>query len=222
MPDDYWDPRAEEALEALEDVMAELAAAGERGWTAFIEHDASRRWTGAIVVVSADPDAPVVDIGGGVGVPGRLTIRRGASTVVVDSTGDQPTYTVTVQTNSPALLSRLHLRSLVEQALGHVTVATRKRPRAEHPDPSSAKQAEWVERYGLVPVGERWPDTESARRYVRSEVTPRDVERAAEAYRAGRIAEVRRVMNVGERQAWRYVRRAQDKGLLPKQRKRKQ
>jgi hypothetical protein len=213
-----WDPRAEEADAALVEVMDEL----ELGDTAFGEVDASRRWTGAIVVVSVAPGTAVVDIGGGVGLPERVTIRRGTTSVVVDSTRGRPTYTVTVETTSPKLLGRLHLVSLVEQALGHVTVTTRERPRRRHEDPSSPVQAEWVERYGLTPIGSRASEREAARRYIRSEVTERDVERAAQAYRNGRIAEVRRVMHVGERQAWRYVRRAQDKGLLPQERKRKQ
>jgi hypothetical protein len=212
--DDAWDPRADEADAALERLLGEL----QPGDTAFAEHDHLRRWTGAVVVVSRDPDVQVVDIGDGVGVPGRVTIRRGTTTVVVDSTGGRPAYTVTVQTTSAALLKRLHLAELVEQALGHVTVTTRERPRAQHRDPSSPAQAEWLERYGLLPVGERMANPEAARRYVRSDITDRDVERAAQAYRDGGIAEVRRVMHVGERQAWRYVERAQDTGLVERKR----
>lgn len=190
---------------------------GEPGDVAFCEVDpTSRRWSGAIVVVRPDRDSDMVPIGEGLALPRRMTIRRGGTTITVDSSGERPTYEVTIRTSSAALLRRLRLQSLVEQAVAHVTVTTADRPRG--PDFGSPELAARLAAAGPLPAGSRVKSPDAAKRFVRAKATRRDVERAADAYRAGGIEEVKRVMFVADRQAWRYVSRAQELDLVERKR----
>ncbi len=221
MARDDWDARWDEAGEALERVSFELAQAGERGWSAFCEVDLTSRPAdgGDRGRVKRRRRPGRVPIDNGVAVPALVSIRRGTTTVVVDNSGDRPRYRVTIETGSPNLLDRLHLRSLVEQGLAHATVTTEDQLRF----PEIRENGEVIvhARPGVLPAGSWTYEPQAARRYVRAEVTERDVERAAEAYNAGGIEELKRVMHVGTRQAWRYVTRGQDAGLIERKRARR-
>ena len=163
-----------------------------------------------------------------------LTIRRGTATIVVDNTDGAPSYTVTIDNASTGLLRRLRLQPLVEQALGYVTTTTTERSAVrERPSERALLLAVYgapevealeerlrrvAEEYGPLPAGSSVKSPAAARRYVRSKVSERDVERAAEAYNTGGIEELKRVLHVADRQAWRYVARAQDAGLVERKR----
>ena len=212
----WFDPRAEEIDDALEAAWVELPRDDGLHHVMFPERDpVSKLWTGAIVDVSTGQDEPTVPIGDELALPQVLTIRRGTLTIVVDNTNGAPSYTVTVSRASTGLLRRLRLQPLVEQALGYATTTTKERPRGAGLGPGTRRIL--AER-GPLPVGSLVRAPETARRYVRSKVSERDVERAAEAYNAGGVEELKRVMHVGDRQAWRYVSRGQDAGLIERKR----
>ena len=215
---DGYEPSWEAADEALDEYIDRLRP----GDVAFAEIDpTSRRWTGSIVVVSRDESGPTVAIDDGVDVPEKVVISRGTTTVVVDNSGSRPSYEITLRTKSPNLLNRLHLRSLVEQALGRVTITTRDQLRWPGLEIDGEVVMPARPDRGALPAGSIFPNESAARRFVRAEVTERDVHRAAEAYNDGGLDEVMRVMFVEERQAWRYVSRAQDAGLAPRKRNRR-
>jgi hypothetical protein len=58
----------------------------------------------------------------------------------------------------------------------------------------------------------------AVQRFYRTKITPELIADAADAYHANGLDGVKQTLLVGERQAWRYVRRAQEQGLLERQR----
>jgi hypothetical protein len=178
----------------------------------------SARYTGVYVLTMEDRS--LVAVGPGIGLPARFRIDRDKTTATVTYNGTTPTVDVHVRDANARVLDRLHLQSLVEQATAALVYTTGERP----PDPEVERvypglTEKWREKYGdSQPVGahagsDSHDVVAAVRRMYRSKVTADDIARAADAYENGGIAAVKNALLVGDRQAWRYVQRAQQAGL---------
>jgi hypothetical protein len=142
-------------------------------------------------------DRTMVTLAEGLAAPARFRVERGNVSFTVSTEAGVPTMRdLAIRGEiAPRVVDFLGIRSLAEQAT---------RALALH-------LAE-----GELPL---WDEAMAAvQRVYRAKVTQEDVERAADAYRAGGIEAVKRALFIGDRQAWRYVSRAQQQGLVKRQR----
>jgi hypothetical protein len=206
----------------LYDRMEEMRHRLEPGQRLIAEHDPKTFRPVGLFVITIE-DSTVVPLEDDLGMPARFRVDRDRVSLTISTEGGIPTVTLEVRDAPPRLLDRLGLSALFEQATTSVVVNLTERHRypdwltETHPDIA----AEWDDEHGLLPAGSRASKTDAApvvRRLYRTKITAADVERAADAYREGGVEAVQAALFVGERQAWRYVQRAQEQGLAERQR----
>ena len=151
----------------------------------------------SVYTVTVEDDTRVALPDGGITTPARARVERDNVAFTIAAENGVATYRDLELRGpfKPELLRVLGVASLAEQATRAI-----------------ARTAE-----GDVPF---WDEALSAARHFHRarRITQEVVEQAADAYRAGGINEVIEQLFIGERQAWRYVRRAQEQGLLERQR----
>ena len=193
------------------------------------DHGAPADW-----VILAPDESVWVPIGDDLAVPGRFVIDRGSIRLDVDYTSGRPVVDCTIRDIGRQQLRRWRYDELLD--FGAATLARTLVPR---PIPEPAEWLEWLEslpddmraefRRRQAEGGARstWEAGEqidrslvipAVRRSRRARISEDDLQRAADAYRAHGIPGVKGALHVNDRQAWRYVRRAQEAGLLERQR----
>lgn len=234
---DEPDLSPEAAREALERAMQEHSGESDV-LSMYAERNDRHQWTGAIVVVRGPREAGV-PIADHLAIPSHVTIERGRTRIEVDASGDHPRYVVSFETRSPTVLKRLHLQALVEEALASVTTTTKPTPIAGNSAASErhlrrVAGSDWVELTRAIneeinakfpeqiPAGTLVHATFEAKEFVRRRSSQREIDQAAHqaanVYPTGGIEAVRQALLCSERQAWRYVRRAQELKLIKRKR----
>jgi hypothetical protein len=173
-----------------------------------------------VMLLGVDDGVPMAQIGDGLAAPALFTIELADVVIPVDLTADRPLGAVSIRNGE----------RLLREAVATLVVTLVERPVYVYPGDEG-----WIEAMEAVnheraargkrrvrirhtwKPGERpWPEpdvVEVIHRRIRSRITPERIEQAAAAYRSGGIEEVERTLNVAVRQAWRYVKLAQDRGL---------
>lgn len=187
-------------------------------------------YTGAVVVTTIE-DASPVRLDDRLASPKRFRAERFQSadqpdvTITVDYSDDgEPVIDLQLKRASRTLLRRLSLSPLLDQVTGSVVYTSEPRRRYGWEPGRAPKVERLLDEQGLLPPGTRLGASDdevfaAVRRPRRAGITPEDVARAADAYRTGGIDAVQTTLLVAERQAWRYVQRAQAAGLIERARK---
>jgi hypothetical protein len=210
-------------LVKLAEYEADAAAGGRRYDRVLVKAYPRWRPTG-VILLGVDHDVPLISLGDNLVAPALFHIEMGEAIIGVNLTAEHP-------------LGEMMLRNghrLLVEAVGHLVVTVVERPTYLQPDEEfldalRARNAElllegqqpmefrtsW--RAGEHPSDE--PDViEAIDRRFRSQIIPVDVEQAAAAYLCGGVEAITEALHVSERQAYRYLRLARQRGLLPPRR----
>jgi hypothetical protein len=206
-------------LAELERLRAEFGP----GWVAI----GSRPGLGFYRVVDDQP----VPISDDVGVPTRFEIKQGPARLEVDYESGQPRVTLHLDGLDTGALQRFQLHRLLELVTNYLTVTLTRRPLVDamKEEFEGFVRDEYIERM-VVELGREYLEPgegvftpaarQAVRRSQRSRITDDNLRTAADAYRKGGIEAVKGALFLQDRQAWRYVARAQELGYVDRVRAR--
>jgi hypothetical protein len=199
--------------------LQEFLASLEPGQLFGIETGPSGAPTGSFYAVTIE-DPTLVPLGNGYAVPHRFHVDRDDVTIYVTYRDGERTTDVFHRNAGTALLRHLRLTDLVDQAAAHVVHTTDDEPVRVF----EATGDGWTSYDDTIPAGTRLLKSDEIREIVRTprrRISDDDLQHAATAYRRGGIEAVKTELFRSESQAWRYVKKAQDAGLLEPARRKK-